>query len=379
MERFVADHDRRQAQPYLPPREPATGQSVLIVGAGPAGLAAADFLLRAGHGCTVADRHDEAGGSLRQEVTVGTLPQEVLASEIEQIRRLGAQFMLGFEAGRDHPLESLVGAYDAVLLTTGELARGAGAPGDLAVTPTGLKVDPVSSQTCLPGVFAAGSAVRPIKPLVRAMSEGVAAAACVHRFLSGAKCSRAEKPFSSVMGRLQEGEVNLFMVRPSPAGRVRPSGGPQAGYSDKEAPAEAARCLHCDCRAAGHCQLQRYSQIYGADPGRFRVQRRRFEQHLQHGDVIFEPGKCIVCGICVHLTQQASEPLGLTFIGRGFDVRVGAPLNHTISEGLQKVAAECVEACPTGALAFKGERTGLNLPCHGPAAGPSKCHGCGPG
>jgi len=46
----------------------------------------------------------------------------------------------------------------------------------------------------------------------------------------------------------------------------------------------------------------------------------------------------------------AREPLGLTFIGRGFDVRIGAPLNHSIEEGLQKIADECVRNCPTGAL-----------------------------
>jgi hypothetical protein len=55
----------------------------------------------------------------------------------------------------------------------------------------------------------------------------------------------------------------------------------------------------------------------------------------------------------VKLTELAREPLGLAFIGRGFDVRVAAPLDNTIEAGLQKVAAECVEHCPTGALTFR--------------------------
>jgi len=55
----------------------------------------------------------------------------------------------------------------------------------------------------------------------------------------------------------------------------------------------------------------------------------------------------------VRLTEQAREPLGLTFIGRGFDVRVTAPFNRTIAEGLQRVAKACVENCPTGALVFR--------------------------
>jgi NADH dehydrogenase/NADH:ubiquinone oxidoreductase subunit G len=126
-----------------------------------------------------------------------------------------------------------------------------------------------------------------------------------------------------------------------------------AGLSRHEAAREASRCLHCDCRSSGNCVLQHYAQVYGADAHRFRSERRRFEQQSQPGGVIFEPGKCILCGICVKLTEMAREPLGLTLIGRGFDVKISAPLNHSIEEGLQKVAEECVRQCPTGALTFR--------------------------
>jgi NADH dehydrogenase/NADH:ubiquinone oxidoreductase subunit G len=98
--------------------------------------------------------------------------------------------------------------------------------------------------------------------------------------------------------------------------------------------------------------LQHYAQVYSADASRFRTERKRFEQQPQPGGIIFEPGKCILCGICVKLTEMAAEPLGLAFIGRGFDVRVSAPFNRDIEAGLQKVATECVEHCPTGALVF---------------------------
>ena len=59
------------------------------------------------------------------------------------------------------------------------------------------------------------------------------------------------------------------------------------------------------------------------------------------------------------LTELASEPLGLTFVGRGFDVRIWAPFNHTLEQGLQKAADECVRHCPTGALAWReGDKPG---------------------
>ncbi len=53
--------------------------------------------------------------------------------------------------------------------------------------------------------------------------------------------------------------------------------------------------------------------------------------------MIYEPGKCIDCGLCIQIAAAAGEPLGLTYIGRGFDVRVGVPLGHSLAEALTKV------------------------------------------
>jgi NADH dehydrogenase/NADH:ubiquinone oxidoreductase subunit G len=71
--------------------------------------------------------------------------------------------------------------------------------------------------------------------------------------------------------------------------------------------------------------------------------------------VIFEPGKCIDCGLCIQIAAAAGETLGLAFVGRGFDVRVAVPLDHSLEAALQKVAAQCVAACPTAALAWKDD------------------------
>lgn len=353
VEQFVADHDLASAYPYTPPRRPETGKAVAIVGAGPTGLAAAYFLLRDGHAVTVVDRHGQAGGSLRQQVASGALDARVLAAEIERLRTLGAQFQLQVELGRDVTTDGLLRGFGAVLLAFGNGGRAQAAALGLPTTPTGLKVDAETGLTPIEKVFAAGSAVRPGKHLVRAMGEGRSAALAIGRFVLGVKPARSDRPFSSVMGRLDPAELKLFLVGPSPGPRTPPPVNLLQGFNAQQAGNESGRCLHCDCRAEGNCQLEYYARLYGAEPGRFRSTRRPFEQQRQHGEIIFEPGKCILCGICVKLAELAREPLGLTFIGRGFDVRVAAPLNHTIAEGLQKVGRECVEACPTGALAFK--------------------------
>ena len=129
--------------------------------------------------------------------------------------------------------------------------------------------------------------------------------------------------------------------------------GAATALSDDEARLESQRCLRCDCRKPDACLLRQYAHAYGAKQTRYKSDRRPFAQAAQHPDVIYEPGKCIDCGICIATASRAGEPLGLTFVGRGFDVRVAVPFDATLAEGLRVAAAECVAACPTGALAFK--------------------------
>jgi ferredoxin len=359
MERFLTEHeykhDSRQAG-VRPPGPAAPGkQSVVVVGAGPAGLTAAHDLVRRGHAVTVIDRNAKPGGRLR-EVAEDELPAAVLEAELALLAGMGIDFKTGIELGHQTTLEGLQRGFDAILITAGELAEGDGAKLGVPLAGAALKADPSTCRAGPPNVFAAGACVKPVKQVVRAMAEGRAAAECVHRYLLGQPPRRPEKPFSSIMGRLEPGELREFLRAASQEHSVSTCAR-CTGINRSEALREAARCLHCDCRSSGHCLLQHYAQVYGANANRFRAERRPFEQQLQRDGVIFEPGKCILCGICVKLTEMAAEPLGLTFIGRGFDVRVAAPFDRPIEEGLRRVAEECVRHCPTGALEFAGKIT----------------------
>lgn len=373
VELFVADTNQRLDQPFLPPKRPATGRRVAIVGAGPTGLAAAYELTRAGHTTVVHDRNARAGGSLWAAVESGALPAAVLERELSDLLRFGIEFRLGVGLGNGTSLAELLQSHDAVLLAAGETPPAEAAGWGLEPTGAGVKITRADAfLTSVDRVFAAGSVIRPVKQLVKAMAEGQAAAEAIGEFLAGHDPRKAAKPFSSVMGRLERIEIAAFHQGASPEPRHPVA--PGAVYDAEAAAAESARCLHCDCRAEGNCRLQHYSQVYGAEFGRFPRQRRPFEQQQHPGRVLFESGKCILCGICIKIANDAAEPLGLSFVGRGFDVRVAAPLNEAFERGLQRVAVECAEACPTGAIVVAGP-TDAHWDAHdGGGAGPDDAH-----
>ena len=351
--RFAADAARRLGDLPLPARGGETGKRIAVVGAGPAGLAAADALLRYGHACTVFDDREKPGGMLRYGVPVDRLPRDVLDAEVASVERLGATFRTGMRVGRDVALDDLVRDFDAVIVAVGALEEGGAAALGLESSAHGIAVDRRTRQAGRPGVFAAGDAVRKSRMAVRAVADGRAAAASAHQFVSGMSVTGPETGFSTHIGKLLDGEVERFMTEASAKARTNPAGGEADGFSDDESRAEALRCLHCDCRKPETCKLRLYARQYGARAGRYKNDRRLFEQRATHPDVIYEPGKCIACGLCVQVAERAREPLGLAFIGRGFDVRVNVPFGRSLAEGLQRVAAECAAACPTGALARK--------------------------
>ena len=354
LKRHVADADLARPQPYLPPKGAATGKKVAIVGAGPAGLSAAYYLLQLGHACTVFDDQDAPGGMLRYGVGREALPLDVLDAEIAAVRRLGAEIRTGLRVGRDVAMADLQREFDAVLVAVGEPGEGQATRLGLAEKGGRIAAD-IRTFEAAPGVFAAGGAIRSGRHAVRAVADGRFVAEPIDQFLRGCPVTGPHRPFTVHIGRLMDGEIQAFLGEGSPGGRVEPAGGESAGFLEAEARSEAQRCLHCDCRKPDNCKLRNYAELYQARSAHYKFGRRLFQQDATHRQVVYEPGKCISCGICIRLAAEAGEKTGLTFLGRGFDVRVGVPFGGSLAEALGSSAADCVAACPTGALAFKDE------------------------
>jgi NADPH-dependent glutamate synthase beta subunit-like oxidoreductase len=119
LHRYAADVDRASRVPHVPPRAPASGKSVAIVGAGPAGLAAAYYLLQRGHDCALFDAHPLPGGMLRYGIPAYRLPKDALDAEIDTIRKLGVQFRMESRWGDDFSLAGLRREHHAVFLAIG--------------------------------------------------------------------------------------------------------------------------------------------------------------------------------------------------------------------------------------------------------------------
>ena len=514
LHRYVADVDRHAVAPYIPSRAPATNKSVAIVGAGPAGLAAAYFLLQKGHRCTLFDAAPSPGGMLRYGIPAFRLPKDALDAEIDAIRTLGAEFRMEQRWGEDFSLDELRRTHDAVFLAIGaqqpqalrcegeELARSAveflarvasgtppalgddvvvvgggntamdcarsavrlGArhvrvvyrrtrrdmpvlmeeveaaevegvaidclvspvrlerngdsrlvltcqrmkPGEpdqsgrprpvpvggseftidastviaaigqaverslaeregLQVTERGVAADARTLATNLPGVFAGGDAVLGADLAVRAVAAGRMAAASIDQFVRGDLVTGEPAVWDIAMRPIDDGERAAIFRAIEKAARVPLPGIDMArrlagfdevegGLPDEDAQREARRCLTCGCRKADACDFRVLSAEYQADPYHFAGARRRFSQDVSHPEIIYEPGKCIMCDACVRIAEEAGEQLGVGIIGRGFDVSVAVPFDRPLSDGLREAARRAAAACPSGALALRTTR-----------------------
>lgn len=118
----IIDHafDEGFVQP-LPPTK-LTGKTVAVVGSGPAGLAAAQQLTRAGHTVTVLERADRIGGLLRYGIPEFKMEKRVLNRRLDQMSAEGTEFRAGVNVGVDITAEELRRDFDAVVLAGGATA-----------------------------------------------------------------------------------------------------------------------------------------------------------------------------------------------------------------------------------------------------------------
>ena len=353
LDRFTAQDEGIRKEGLKAPLK-KSGKRIAVIGTGPAGLAVAFYTLLKGHACVLYDKNEFAGGALRYSIPDDLLPKEMLDADIESIRALGGEFNLNYPITGKIWKEEILPGFDAVILATGFQKEHPVEEFGLPELESGSLIHKKKFSSGEPGVFGCGSIITEQLLTVRSVAQGKKAALEADAYLSGNNDFHRKSMFNSVIGRMNEEEHQQYMQEASPASRTDPDKGFLAGFTNEEAIREAQRCMHCDCRKPVSCKLRIFSDQYGANRRKFAVpERNKLTRNLQHKLVVYEPEKCIRCGLCVEITQQEGEDLGLAYIGRGFDVRITVPFSKSMKEGLMKTAQACVKGCPTGALADK--------------------------
>jgi formate dehydrogenase major subunit len=275
-----------------------------------------------------------------------------------------SRIRLVLKDGRTLDARTLVAALDRKVDLDALKAMG------LPVAKKGVQADRATGATGLPGVFASGECVLGATYGVRAVASARDAAMSIDRFLRGENVTPPHSPINCRMGRLSEEELAIIRRTADTGARVKLSvrsasgfGELDAGLSDEQARGESRRCLQCGCLARDDCALRINAGRLGARPNRFKGPHRAFARDETHAQVVYEPNKCILCGLCIRAAAEQGERLGLTFVDRGFAATAAVPFERTLADGLQVAGEACVRICPTGALAFK-------LDVNGESAGP---------
>jgi NADPH-dependent glutamate synthase beta subunit-like oxidoreductase len=347
LKRYAADHDLEHKDNFMPEIAKTNGKKIGIIGSGPGGLSAAYFLLQKGYACTLYDKNPLPGGALRYAIPDDKLPKEVLDLEINIIKKMGAEFVMNHALPGDG-LAKLRNEYDGVIVATGEDDADFH---ELEKKSKSFITDKNTYQTNIDGIFAIGSAIKPGRIAIRAVAHGKEVALAMDQYQTGNPVVGETQVFNSRIGRMLEEEYADFMLEADPGPRNETK--EFEGFTLEQVQKEAARCMHCDCRKKFDCKLRDYSDEYEASQKRFFPKERPpVRKVFQHKPLIYEPEKCIKCSICVRITSRHKEELGLTYVGKGFDVEIRAPFNDIQKDAMEKTAVLYAEKCPTSALAI---------------------------
>ncbi len=118
LKRYVADREDNENLWDLSKENP-TGKKIAIIGAGPAGAQAAIDLIKTGHNVTIFEKLNFYGGMMRVGIPAYRLPRKVIDFEYRYLEKLGVEFKMGVEIGKDITFKELQQSYDAVVVANG--------------------------------------------------------------------------------------------------------------------------------------------------------------------------------------------------------------------------------------------------------------------
>jgi len=348
LKRFTAEENPN----FAPTLAPKNSVNVAVIGAGPAGLAAAYYLALNGFTCHVYDNNALPGGKLRTDIAYDILPRTVLDKEIETIQKLGVEFFQQKTVSTTDISVTLSHQYSFILLTTG--AETSIDTGGFEKTNFSELKELEIFKVNAAHVFVPKQVSAKSKMAVRAVAVGRKLCEWLMEFNDKQKVEMPERQFNSVYKRITQEEQEEFLKEAGNHSSRLELENKLKGFTKEQAIKEAARCLHCDCRKKEECVLRNLSTDYKASQRTYTLAtNKKTSKNTSHGLIVFEYLKCIKCGICIQTAQKEGDKTGFAYHGRGFDVCVTIPIEKGIEMLSEKTTISCAKNCPTGAISLK--------------------------
>jgi len=350
IKRFTAEEDLNSDQIYFPQQKKPNGRNAAIIGSGPMGLTVAYYLTTEGYSCKVYDENDLPGGKIRTEIPEDKLPEKVLDAEIDIIKQMGVKFFNNRKIDLNEIKNDLSENNEVIIIAGGFECNIS--TDDLIKIETPLIKDLNIFRYNDTVIVYPHIPVKKSLMSIRSVRTGLRIVESIKQVFNNKNVNAIPKRFNSVYSKLIDSDKVEFLRDSENHNNKIHIEEHLISYKAEQAIEEAKRCMHCDCREKENCKLRDLSDEYNAKQNTYILEEPvRVKKIIQQEVVIYEPGKCIKCGICIQTCEERKEDAGFTYIGRGFDVKIGFPLNNTVNNILKDTAVECAKNCPTGAIA----------------------------
>lgn len=224
-----------------------------------------------------------------------------------------------------------------------------------------IDVDPISLQTGIAGVFAAGDGVSGPATIIEAVAQAQTASASCHQYLMGENINLDPAEFVSRkdhFNKLNESDFKgHFAIQhrkdmPVLGAKDRFNFREvELGYDSEEtALTETARCLECGCSEFFTCDLQKYATQYGADQKKYSGMYNNIPVDFRHPLIEIDNNKCILCARCVRICRDIAGASALGLVKRGIETVVAPSMGDRLQHTNCDACGLCISACPTGAI-----------------------------
>ena len=235
---------------------------------------------------------------------------------------------------------------------------------ECACSPKGtLQVDPTTMSTNVPGVFAGGDCVTGPDIAVSAIGAGKRAAYAIDEYLRTGRVTPRPEPYICSKGRWDNVPAEEFKsAQPAQRNAIPLVDADERKVNFMEvsetwdvatAMREASRCLSCGCVERYDCDVRRYAQQYGVIFDGDSRPIRRLPVDDRHPILVRDPGKCILCGLCLKVCREMEGSAALTFYEVNGVLTIGPTDHRPLDKTTCVSCGHCVTVCPTGALTFK--------------------------